>query len=198
MSAVITEATQRVVDRLPVAALGPEYAFAYVAYRDPLGAPLLADLEREYDERYGVEVFGEPAIVEIERYPAELFAAPHGAFLLLLEHGEPISGGAFMPHESGAAEVKRVWTRSDLRGRGLAGIVLAELERHAAELGYERLYLTTGPRQPEARALYLREGYTPLFDVALSTAEIEQIGEPIAFEKHLSRLSTPASESSQP
>ncbi|MBN1092928.1 hypothetical protein JKP75_10355 [Blastococcus sp. TML/M2B] len=32
--------------------------------------------------------------------------------------------------------------------------------------GYTRLYLTTGPLQPEARALYLAAGWTPLFDPA--------------------------------
>ena len=34
----------------------------------------------------------------------------------------------------------------------------------AAELGYADLELTTGARQPEAVALYLRHGWTPDFD----------------------------------
>ena len=29
------------------------------------------------------------------------------------------------------------------------------------------MYLTTGPRQPEARDLYLAAGWTPLFDPAV-------------------------------
>ncbi|WP_245907521.1 GNAT family N-acetyltransferase [Leucobacter massiliensis] len=150
----------------------PVYAFAYVRYDDPLGAPLLRDLEREYDSRYGVEVFGEPAAAEINRYPAAAFAEPDGAFLLLLEDGEPVSGGAFFRLDERTAEVKRVWTRADRRGRGLARLVLTELEHEAKRLGYERIYLTTGPRQPEAVALYRGHGYTPLFDVALPAAEI--------------------------
>lgn len=182
--------------RRPVPALGDDYEFVYVPYTDPLGEPLLRDLEREYDERYGVEVLGEPAIEEINRYPAERFAPPLGAFLLLLHRGEAISGGAFMPYEPGAdgaepsparptAEVKRVWTRADARGRGLARLVLTELERRAAELGYARIYLTTGPRQPEARILYLRHGYTALFDTGLSDEEIRERGEILPFEKEL-------------
>jgi polar amino acid transport system permease protein len=59
--------------------------------------------------------------------------------------------------------------------------VLAELERTAAAAGYRRLYLTTGPRQPEAKGLYLAAGYTPLFDV---TADPMTIG-PLPFEKPL-------------
>lgn len=139
---------------------------------DPLAAPLLADLEREYDTRYGVEVFGEPAAVELNRYPEAAFVAPHGSFLLLLADGAAISGGAFMRFDERTAEFKRIWTRPDLRGRGLAKRVLAELEREASRLGYERVFLTTGPRQPEAVALYLATGYTPQFDPARPAAEI--------------------------
>lgn len=140
---------------------------------DPLARPLLEDLEREYDARYGVEVFGEPASVELNRYPEERFAAPDGAFLLLLREDPaggdpvPVSGGAFMRSDERTAEFKRIWTRADLRGRGLAKRVLAALEEQAVRQGYERVYLTTGPRQPEAVALYLGAGYTPLFDPAL-------------------------------
>ncbi|QDW62166.1 GNAT family N-acetyltransferase [Oerskovia sp. KBS0722] len=79
------------------------------------------------------------------------------------------------------AELKRIWTHSAHRRRGLARQVLGELEHRAAERGYPRVYLTTGPRQPEAAGLYLSAGYTPLFDV---TRDPEEIG-PLAFEKWL-------------
>ena len=155
---------------------------------DALARPLLEDLEREYDARYGVEVFGETASVELNRYPAELFEAPRGTFLVLLEGTEPVSGGAFMPHADDAtAEVKRVWTRADRRGLGLARIVLDALEREAVRLGYARIYLTTGPRQPEAVALYLKSGYTPRYDQTLSADEIGVH----PFDKHLTPLQGP-------
>ncbi|WP_456847294.1 GNAT family N-acetyltransferase, partial [Cellulomonas sp. P5_C6] len=67
------------------------------------------------------------------------------------------------------------------RRQGLSRRVLAELETRAVAAGYQRLYLTTGPRQPEAAALYLATGFTPLFDTA---ADPEEIG-PLAFEKWL-------------
>jgi hypothetical protein len=60
------------------------------------------------------------------------------------------------------------------------------LEREAADRGYSRIHLTTGPRQPEAKGLYLAAGYRPLFDLS---ADPESIG-PLPFEKH---LETPAS-----
>lgn len=160
------EAEQRVVP-------DPElFEVRIVHPQDDLAQPLLADLEREYDARYGIEVFGETAAVELNRYPVAAFTAPTGSFILLLQGGEVVSGGAFMRYDEHTAEFKRIWTRADLRGRGLAKRVLTALEQRAAQLGYDRVYLTTGPRQPEAVALYLRAGYTPLFDGALTAEEV--------------------------
>jgi hypothetical protein len=70
--------------------------------------------------------------------------------------------------------------------------VLTLLEGRAAQQGYRRMFLTTGPRQPEARDLYLAAGWTPLFDPAAprptETAQLRAL--PIAerlyaFEKSL-------------
>ena len=131
---------------------------------DPRAAPLIEDLIREYDSRYGTYFDAEGARAELNRYPAELFVPPHGNFILVLRGGETIAGGAFKRYDAGTAEVKRMWTRPDLRRQGLAARVLAELERLAAAQGYGRIYLTTGFRQPEAVQLYLSLGYDALFD----------------------------------
>lgn len=42
-------------------------------------------------------------------------AAPQ--FLLLVEAGEAIAGGAFMRHDDQTAELKRIWTHSQHRRR---------------------------------------------------------------------------------
>lgn len=60
-----------------------------------------------------------------------------------------------------------MWTSSAHRRRGLARRVLTELEERAAARGYSRMFLTTGPLQPEAKALYLAAGWNPLFDPAI-------------------------------
>ena len=132
---------------------------------DPLAAPLFAELAAEYDARYG-DLFG-GASEELTRYPAAEFLPPDGELVLLLADGEPVAGGAFRRHDARTAEVKRMWTAAAHRRRGLARRVLAELERRAAARGYTRMHLTTGPRQPEAVALYLAAGWTPLFDPAV-------------------------------
>ncbi|MGK5172210.1 GNAT family N-acetyltransferase [Geodermatophilus sp. CPCC 205761] len=144
----------------------PGLAVVAVHPDDPLAAPLFAELLHEYDSRYG-DLYG-GAAAELTRYPAAEFLPPDGELLLLLEDGAPVAGGAYRRHaDPGTAEVKRMWTAAAHRRRGLARQVLAELESRAAARGYTRMYLTTGPRQPEAKALYLAAGWTPLFDPAV-------------------------------
>ncbi|WP_213813676.1 GNAT family N-acetyltransferase [Glaciihabitans sp. dw_435] len=144
--------------------LAPGDSFLHTTPGDALARPVLEDLEREYDSRYG-NLFGEPASVEINRYPNEAFTAPRGTFLLLLRDNVAIAGGAFMTIDDTTVEFKRMWTHADFRGQGLAKLVLAELEAEAARRGYSKVVLSTGPRQPEAVRLYLATGYTPLFEV---------------------------------
>lgn len=153
---------------------------------DPLAQPLVQDLIREYDGRYGDIPGRAPATVELHRYSPELFLPPRGHFLLLRRAGEPIAGGAFMPHaEPATAEVKRVWARADLRRQGLAARVMRELERLAWEQGYRHVHLTTGSRQPEAVGLYLSLGYEPHFDLNVDSSRFSHL----PFRK---RLAAPA------
>ncbi|GAA4740616.1 GNAT family N-acetyltransferase [Amnibacterium soli] len=145
----------------------------WVAADDPVLRPLVEDLAREYDARYE-PTDGVPSSAELTRYPPEVFAPERGgAFLALLEDGDDgpllVAGGAIKRGGAGTdgrprAELKRMWTHPDRRRRGLAGRVLALLEQRAADLGYTGLELSTGARQPEAVALYLRHGWTPDFD----------------------------------
>ncbi|KAA2254333.1 GNAT family N-acetyltransferase [Solihabitans fulvus] len=145
-----------------------------VAVTDPEAEPLLLGLEEEYTARYGRNN-------ELNRYPPQEFAPPFGALLLLVERGTVVAGGAFRRYDEHTAEFKRIWTAATHRRRGLASRVLVELEREAGARGYRRVYLTTGPRQPEALGLYLSTGYRPLFDL---TADPETVGH-LPFEKSL-------------
>lgn len=159
--------------------------FVVTSVDDPRAAPLFEGLEQEYGDRYRdvIKQIGGSAREELERYPAAAFSAPHGAFLLLLRDGQAIAGGAFMAHrDAGTAEFKRIWTRHDVRRQGIASRVLAELERNAARQGYERVYLTTGFRQPEAVQLYLKHGYQALFDLDEAAERVVHL----PFEKQLS------------
>ena len=84
---------------------------------------------------------------------------------MLERDGRIVATGAYKPFDADTAEIKRIWTDKSLRQQGLAGKVVAELERRALLAGYRRIYLTTGFRQPEAVRLYLSRGYEPHFDI---------------------------------
>ncbi|BCW37967.1 N-acetyltransferase [Arthrobacter sp. StoSoilA2] len=159
----------------------PTLSVLSLPMRDPRVRPLLDELAVEYDTRYGTLFGTGGAAEELNRYPAEEFAAPHGALIIIQENGESVAGGAFRRFDEHTAELKRIWTHSAHRRRGLARRVLTELENEARRRGYRKLYLTTGPRQPEARNLYLATGYKALFDLAADPEDIKHL----AFSKDL-------------
>jgi putative acetyltransferase len=57
------------------------------------------------------------------------------------------------------AEVKRMYTKAALRGRGVAKAVLRRLEAEARSAGVTVLRLETGKHQPEAIGLYEESGF---------------------------------------
>lgn len=73
--------------------------------------------------------------------------------------GRAVGCGALKEYAPGVVEVKRMYVRDDARGRGVASHVLQALESWAQELGFEKCILETGLRQPEAIALYQKQGY---------------------------------------
>jgi GNAT superfamily N-acetyltransferase len=80
--------------------------------------------------------------------------------VVLYHHEQPVACGAIKPYSPTSAEVKRMYTLPEYRGKGLAAQVLNELEQWAAQLGFEKCILETGKKQPEAIALYQKCGYT--------------------------------------
>ena len=76
--------------------------------------------------------------------------------------GEAVGCGALCPLRDGLAEIKRMYAVPAARGRGLSKLVLAGLEAAARDRGWTTLRLETGPRQPEAIALYEGAGYRPI------------------------------------
>lgn len=78
------------------------------------------------------------------------------------ESGNAAACGALKHFDDQTAEIKRMYVKSEHRGRGLSKIILSELEAKAKELNYNRLVLETGLKQPEAMSLYNKFGYKPL------------------------------------
>lgn len=102
--------------------------------------------------------------------------------VVLYEENEAIGCGAIKEFDSETMEVKRMYTSETGRGRGLASIVLAELEQWATELGYKRCILETGLAQPEAIRLYEKNHY----QLIPNYGQYEGVDNSRCFEKTLS------------
>ena len=115
---------------------------------------LLADLTTEITAIYadlGYDGTGGFALADLD--------GPRSVFVVAYADGHPVGCGALRPYADDIAEVKRMYTVPEWRGRGVAAAVLAELERHARAFGYPTMRLETGDRQPGAIRLYERSGY---------------------------------------
>jgi GNAT superfamily N-acetyltransferase len=117
----------------------------------PAAAALLSELDDDLDERYGD---GEA----VEAHP-EQFEPPDGVFLVAYVAGEPLACAGYRRLDEHTAELKRMFVRPAGRGRGLARHLLRALEEHAADAGYEAMWLETGVPQHEAIGLYSSAGY---------------------------------------
>lgn len=118
----------------------------------PEAEALVGALLDELRGRYGEEDPDHPTA-------QELSGGSGGAFLLARVEGRPVGCGGLRRHEDDVAELKRMYVVPDQRRGGVAKVLLAALEAHAARLGYGAILLETGVRQPEALALYESHGY---------------------------------------
>ncbi len=117
------------------------------------------------------------AVDELERRYGNADDAPHlsydelrpprGLFLVARDGGDLAGGVGLRPIADpalNAGEIKRLWVRPDLRRLGVARALMDAVVERARELGHERLYLETGPAQPEALAFYPRIGWASVED----------------------------------
>lgn len=79
--------------------------------------------------------------------------------VVLYESNTAVACGAFKEYNPGVVEIKRMFVAVTERNKGYASMVLKELEKWAAELGYEKCILETGVKQIEAIGLYHRNDY---------------------------------------
>ena len=106
--------------------------------------------------------------------------------VVVYKYEKPLGCGAVKEYQPGIMEVKRMYTAPEHRGKGIASLVLKELELWASELGYMKCILETGKRQPEAIALYSKNGYTTIPNFG----QYAGIDNSVCFEKNLSPLHT--------
>ena len=79
--------------------------------------------------------------------------------LVAYENSIALSCGAFKIMDSRVVEIKRMYTVPSYRGKGLAALVLKNLEEWASKEGFKCCVLETGTRQIAAIRLYEKCGY---------------------------------------
>jgi putative acetyltransferase len=133
----------------------PDPSFT-ITSSDPRSAEataLIRDLSAELAERYNFVDDGSG------KFRPEDVLVAGSVFLIGWMNERPVACGAVRPLENQTCEVKRMYVVPDCRNQGLAGALLAELERRAQAMGYIALRLETGTHQPDAIRVYERAGY---------------------------------------
>lgn len=95
---------------------------------------------------------------------------------------KPLGCGAIKEYAPGVMEIKRMYTDPVSRGKGVASRVLSELETWAKELNYQTCILETGKKQPEAIALYEKNGYR----IIPNYGQYAEVENSLCFEKQVS------------
>jgi len=119
--------------------------------RTPDALWLVEATRMELGRRYGTNA---------SAFHPEEVSPPHGRFVVAWVGGVALGCGAFRRFDEHAVEIKQMYVAPAGRRRGLARLILKELERLAAVAGYRVARLETGTLQIEAIALYETSGYS--------------------------------------
>ncbi|MGO2791211.1 GNAT family N-acetyltransferase, partial [Microbacterium gubbeenense] len=105
--------------------------------------------------------------------------------LIATSGGEPV-GTVALKRTGDFGEVKRLFVHERGRRLGVAVALMTAIEQAASEEGFRELFLQTGSEQPQAMALYEREGWIPVTpfgpyagDTILSRCYVKNLVSPI-------------------
>lgn len=116
----------------------------------------------EYQQTLKIDLCFQGFAEELNSLPGR-YAPPGGAILLAEGDGGDIAGlVAMRPIDPFAAEMKRLYVRSDRQGDGLGRALAEALIASARERGYSRLRLDTLPSMERAAALYRKLGFVEI------------------------------------
>ena len=102
-------------------------------------------------------------LIDIDGDEKDFFAQYNQIYLenviVCYDNNEPAGCGAFKNHQNQTAEIKRMFVNPDHRKKGVANLVLSELEVWAKEIGCASCILETSFKLVNAIALYKKTGY---------------------------------------
>lgn len=96
-------------------------------------------------------------------------------------NNEAVGCGAIKVYDNQTMEIKRMFVPKHQRGKGVAVLVLQNLELWAKELGYKKCILETGDKMHEAIGLYKKCH----FKVIPNYGQYKNVSSSICFEKLL-------------
>jgi putative acetyltransferase len=98
-----------------------------------------------------------------------------GACFVLYDGNELVGSCALKPLDRETAKLRRMYLKSEYRGKGYGGQMLRETEKFARSKRFKKLILTTHSHLSQAIAFYRRNGFK----------ETQRDGDILHFEKNL-------------
>lgn len=95
--------------------------------------------------------------------------------IIAYDGDDPVGCGSFKQYEEGTAEIKRVFVKSEYRGKGISKQIMNMLEEKAIEQGFTALILETGYLLSSARSLYQKMGFTVIDNYGQYKGMIESV-----------------------
>lgn len=111
------------------------------------------NLFRQYADSLDFDLEFQGFSEELATIPGK-YAIPEGCILLAEDSGQFVGCVALRPLEEKICEMKRLFVRSDYRGRGIGRMLACSVIDKAREIGYEKMRLDTVATMKEARTLY--------------------------------------------
>lgn len=147
---------------LRYARLGQDYRVRPVRRKDnPTVARIIRDVMTEFGAvGCGYSIQDPEVDAMFEAYPA-----PRAGFYVIEKDKALLGCGGFARltgADASVCELRKMYFRSELRGKGMGARLLGQILEAARQAGYELCYLETLESMAQARHLYQRFGFEPL------------------------------------
>ena len=129
-----------------------------VAATTPEDVEHVRTLLREYERSLGVDLAFQGFAQEVAALPG-VYAPPRGRLLLARDGDAPAGCVALRPITDHVCEMKRLYLRPSLRGKGAGRMLAGRIIDEARAIGYRTMRLDSLPAMTEAIALYEALGF---------------------------------------